>query len=67
MVNNVIESNEIIGTQNLNEMVDEKVLVATPNAVESNSAVATAGVEYTNEQSCCPKGKTTVVALIDGV
>ena len=68
MKTNIINnSNEIIGTQNLNEMVDEKVLVATPNAVESNSAVATAGVEHTNEQSCCPKGKTTVVALIDGV
>ena len=40
--------------------------VATSNAVENMNAAAAANVEQTNEQTCCPKGKTTILAIIEG-
>lgn len=47
-------------------MNKEKEL-ASQNAVENGNAVATASVEQPNAESCCPKGKTTVRAIINGV
>lgn len=40
--------------------------VATSNAVENMNAAVAANVEQANEQTCCPKGKTTVLAIIEG-
>ena len=45
--------------QNLNE-------VATLNAVETVNAAVAANVEQANEQTCCPKAKSTVLAVIEG-
>ncbi len=41
-------------------------VLASQNATEIDNAVVTASVEQSNTESCCPKGKTTVTAIIDG-
>lgn len=43
--------------------VDETLL---EGAIESVNAAPAASVEQNNTESCCPKGKTTVTAIIDG-
>ena len=40
--------------------------VATSNAAETVNAAVAANVEQAYEQTCCPKGKTTVLAVIEG-
>lgn len=40
--------------------------VATSNAVENMNAAVAANVEQANEQTCCPKAKATVLAVIEG-
>lgn len=39
---------------------------AASNAAETVNAAVAANVEQANEQTCCPKGKTTVLATIEG-
>lgn len=39
---------------------------AASNAVETMNAAEAANVEQAYEQTCCPKGKTTVLAIIEG-
>ena len=46
-------------------MVDEKK-VATSNAIEFKNTAVAENIEQVNEQPCCPKSKTTVIAVIDG-
>lgn len=50
----------------LKKMMQKNEMVATTNANENVKAVATASVEQVEAQSCCPKNKTTVIAIIDG-
>ena len=40
--------------------------VETSNSIEMVNAAATANVEQANEQTCCPKAKATVLAIIEG-
>ena len=58
--------NTVNNNSNLIDMNTQSIVVATLNAVESYDAVATASVEQSNTESCCPKDKTTVTAIIDG-
>lgn len=44
----ISNSNEIINNSNFNDMINEEALVATPNAIENNNAVATASVKQAN-------------------
>ena len=40
--------------------------VQTSNSVKNQNAAVAANVEQANEQTCCPKAKATVLAIIEG-
>ena len=40
--------------------------VQTSNSVKNQNAAVAANVEQANEQTCCPKAKTTILAVIEG-
>ena len=46
--------------------MNKNVKVATSNANEMMNAAVAANVEQANEQTCCPKAKATVLAIIEG-
>lgn len=46
--------------------MSSKLLVATSNANEEIKAAVAANVEQAEAQPCCPKSKTTVIAIIEG-
>ena len=46
--------------------MNKNVKVATSNAAETVNAAMAANVEQANEQTCCPKAKATVLAIIEG-